>query len=180
MTLETTDISGIMILKPTIIKDDRGYFIEIFKEETFLNSIGLRFVQDNQSYSKKNVIRGLHYQTSPRQQAKLVRCIHGEILDVALDLRYKSPTYGKHFTIKLSGENNLQLFIPKGFAHGFSVLSEEAIVSYKTSDYYSKENDKSICPLDMTLGINWAISNQEAILSEKDKFAPLFFKDVTL
>lgn len=161
---------GVFIIKPKVIKDERGYFYESFSEKDFIENVGeVKFVQDNQSKSCYGVIRGLHFQNGEYAQSKLVRCIKGIILDVAVDLRKDSPTYGKHVSAMLSEDNYQQLFMPRGFAHGFSVLSEEAIVQYKCDNFYNKESENGINPFDEKLNIDWLIPNDKIILSEKDK-----------
>ena len=173
MKIETTDIPGLLILTPRVFEDSRGYFMESFREnwlEDYLPSI--RFVQENESFSKKNVLRGLHYQKSPHEQSKLVRCISGKILDVAVDLRKDSPTYLQSFKIVLSAENKKQFFIPKGMAHGFLTLEENTIVSYKVDDFYSPECERSIRYDDKDLNIDWELE-QSPILSDKDAKALL-------
>ena len=165
-----TCIDGVFIIKPKVIKDERGYFYESFSEKDFIENVGeVKFVQDNQSKSCYGVVRGLHFQNGEYAQSKLVRCIKGIILDVAVDLRKDSPTYGKHVSAILSEDNYQQLFIPRGFAHGFSVLSEEAIVQYKCDNFYNKESENGINPFDEKLNIDWLIPNDKIILSEKDK-----------
>ena len=169
-----------MILKPKVFYDDRGYFFESFNQQEFNKETGLNilFVQDNQSYSTEGVIRGLHYQIPPFEQAKLVRVISGKVLDIAIDIRKNSPTYGKYISVELSGENNLQLFIPAGFAHGFVTLSETAIFSYKCSNFYSKEHEGGIRFNDSKLNIDWQIASNEMIVSDKDKLLPEFEKHI--
>lgn len=165
-----TCIDGVFIIKPKVIKDERGYFYESFSEKDFIENVGeVKFVQDNQSKSCYGVVRGLHFQNGEYAQSKLVRCIKGIILDVAVDLRKDSPTYGKHVSAMLSEDNYQQLFMPRGFAHGFSVLSEEAIVQYKCDNFYNKESENGINPFDEKLNIDWLIPNDKIILSEKDK-----------
>ena len=165
-----TCIDGVFIIKPKVIKDERGYFYESFSEKDFIENVGeVKFVQDNQSKSCYGVVRGLHFQNGEYAQSKLVRCVKGIILDVAVDLRKDSPTYGKHVSAMLSEDNYQQLFMPRGFAHGFSVLSEEAIVQYKCDNFYNKESENGINPFDEKLNIDWLIPNDKIILSEKDK-----------
>jgi len=170
MPFKETGIQGLYVFEPKVLSDERGYFYESYNENIF-NDFGIttRFVQDNQSYSKKNTIRGLHYQLNPNAQAKLVRVIHGEVLDVAVDLRRHSPTYGKHFSVRLSADNHLQLYIPRGFAHGYSVLSETAIFFYKCDGFYHKESERGILYNDPDLAIDWLVNEQDAIVSQKDK-----------
>lgn len=171
MEKSTTNINGLVVLKSDTFTDERGYFMETFQQKWLPKTT---FVQANESFSKKNVLRGLHYQIAPYAQAKLVRCIMGSILDVAVDLRKSSPTFGQHYSIELSGENKQQLFIPQGFAHGFLTLSDWAVISYQVDNYYCKEAEKSILFNDTDLAINWGIKQQDAILSEKDKNAVSF------
>jgi len=173
-----TEIPEVMIIETTVFGDARGYFLESFNKETFEENIGgVHFVQDNESKSSKGVLRGLHFQKPPFAQAKLVRCIEGSVLDVAVDIRKGSPTYGKHVTVKLSGENKRQLFVPRGFAHGFAVLSETAIFAYKVDNTYAPEYDAGIKYDDKELNIDWCITEEEIQLSEKDKNLS-FFKDL--
>ncbi len=165
-----TDIEGVYIIEPDCFGDNRGWFMETYNEAKF-HELGIDnvFVQDNMSFSAvKGTLRGLHYQKGEHAQAKLVRVISGRVLDVAVDLRPGSPTYGRHVAVELSGENHLQLFIPRGFAHGFSVLSEEAVFQYKCDEFYHPEADGGISILDDTLGIDWKIPTEHANLSEKD------------
>jgi len=174
MPIIQTDFPGLIIFEPTVIKDSRGYFFESYSERVFQEAgINTRFVQDNQSKSSFGVIRGLHYQLNPHAQTKLVRVLSGAILDVAVDIRTGSPTYGKAFSIELSSENNKQLLIPKGFAHGFSVLSETAEVMYKCDAFYNKESEAGIIYNDASLNIDWQIPADKAIISEKDQQQPL-------
>jgi dTDP-4-dehydrorhamnose 3,5-epimerase len=172
---EQPNISGLKLFSPAVYKDERGYFFESYNQETF-NKLGIKdvFVQDNQSFSKKNVIRGLHLQVPPFAQAKLVRVIKGAVLDVAIDLRKNSPTYGQHFSVILSEENQLQFYIPVGFAHGFATLHDDTIFAYKCSQVYHKEAEKSILYNDKELNINWNI--ETPIVSAKDLQA-INFKD---
>jgi dTDP-4-dehydrorhamnose 3,5-epimerase len=170
-----TDIAGLLVFEPKVFEDNRGYFFEAYNEKIFAEAgIGIKFVQDNQSKSSYGVIRGLHYQLNPFAQAKLVRVLEGRILDVAVDIRKGSPTYGKHFDLELSAENKKQLFLPAGFAHGFSVLSETAIVLYKCNEFYSKESEGGIRFDDAGLNINWQIPSGREIVSEKDLQLPAF------
>ena len=170
MKIELTPLEGCFLLKPAVFEDNRGYFFESFNEKQFGEKIGraIKFVQDNQSYSTYGVIRGLHGQSGEQAQAKLVRVLQGEILDVAVDVRKDSHTYGQSFSTLLSAENKHQLFIPEGFLHGFSVLSEEAIVLYKCNAYYNKNAEFGVRYDDPQLNIDWKIPNQKAIISEKD------------
>ena len=170
MNFIETEIPDLIIIEPKVFKDDRGYFFESFNQQEFEKHIGkIDFVQDNESKSTFGVLRGLHFQRPPFTQAKLVRCILGSILDVVVDLRTDSPTYGRHLTIELSSEDKKQLFIPKGFAHGFVVLSPEAVFAYKVDNYYSPSHDAGIFWNDRQLGIDWRIDPGDIILSEKDK-----------
>ena len=165
-----TNIEGLTIIEPKIFGDHRGYFLETYNQEKFEETFGsVIFLQDNESKSTKGVLRGLHFQKPPFEQAKLVRCIEGEVLDVAVDIRKKSPTYGEHFSIILSGENKRQLFIPRGFAHGFVVLSETATFAYKVDNCYSPEHEDGIIWNDQSLAIDWEIDTQYVKLSDKDK-----------
>jgi len=170
MKLIKTTIEDLFVLKPTILKDERGYFVESYNLKKINKLLGdIHFVQDNESVSSRGVLRGLHFQKPPFSQSKLVRCLKGEILDVALDLRKKSKTYGLFETILLSDKNKNQLFIPKGFAHGFVVLSKSAIVSYKVDNYYNPNYESGVLWNDTDLNIDWKIKADEVILSEKDK-----------
>lgn len=173
-----TEIEGVFIIKPKIFKDERGYFYESFSEREFNEKIKeIKFVQDNQSKSSYGVVRGLHYQKGEYAQSKLVRCVKGKIIDVAVDIREGSPTFGKHVAVELNDENHLQLFIPRGFAHGFSVLSEEAIVQYKCDNYYHKDSEGGINPFDENINVEWRIPKDKVILSEKDlKWEKLIMK----
>ena len=163
-----------MVIEPRIFEDPRGYFFESFSQADFDSCVReVRFVQDNESRSSYGVMRGLHFQRPPFTQAKLVRCVRGAVLDVAVDLRKGSPTYGRHVSVELTEENHLQLFIPKGFAHGFAVLSETAVFQYKCDEFYHPEADGGISILDSSLGIEWRIPVEHAVLSEKDTRHPL-------
>jgi dTDP-4-dehydrorhamnose 3,5-epimerase len=174
MEILKTDIEGVYIIEPKIFEDSRGYFFESYNDLEFINKIGFTdFVQDNESKSSYGVMRGLHFQRPPHTQAKLVRCVRGAVLDVAVDLRKDSPTYGKHVAVELTEDNHRQLFIPKGFAHGFSVLSDTAVFQYKCDDFYHPECDGGINILDESLGIDWKIPKDKAILSDKDTKHPL-------
>ncbi len=165
-----TQLNGVVIIEPTIFGDERGYFYESFKDEEFRREVcDTTFVQDNQSKSSRGVLRGLHFQAPPYSQSKLVRVVSGKVLDVAVDIRKGSPTYGEHVAVELSAENNRQLFIPRGFAHGFVVLSEEAVFQYKCDNYYCRESEGSIMWNDIALGIDWRIPESDVTLSEKDK-----------
>jgi dTDP-4-dehydrorhamnose 3,5-epimerase len=171
----TTDIPGLFVLQPQVFEDNRGHFFESYNAQKFAgHGLDLVFVQDNQSQSAYGVVRGLHYQLPPHAQTKLVRVLQGTILDVALDIRQGSPTFGRHFAIELSAGNKKQLFIPKGFAHGFSVLSEKAVVMYKCDAFYNKESDAGILFNDPALGIDWKLSADRVIVSDKDKQLPTF------
>jgi dTDP-4-dehydrorhamnose 3,5-epimerase len=173
MKIETTPIQDLVIIKPAVFEDDRGYFMESFNQQSLQEAgINIQFVQDNQSFSKRGTLRGLHYQNPPFAQTKLVRVLQGEIMDVAVDLRKNSPTYGQHFAIQLSAENNKQLMIPQGFAHGFSVLSETAVVMYKCDQFYNKASEGGIRFDDPALNIDWGIDLKTAIVSEKDLVLP--------
>lgn len=174
MNFIPTNLSGCFVLEPRIFQDDRGYFMESFNENTFEAGVGqkVHFVQDNQSFSSKGVLRGLHYQTGEHAQAKLVRVLHGEVLDVAVDLRPESPSYGQSFSILLSGENQKQLFIPRGFAHGFLVTSETAAFFYKCDNFYNAASEGGLIYNDPTLNINWGFPEDKLIISEKDVILP--------
>lgn len=173
MEIIKTDIEGLIIIKPQIFKDSRGYFFESFSQREFNEKVTpIQFVQDNESCSSYGVMRGLHFQKPPYTQSKLVRCVKGSVLDVAIDIRKGSPTYGKHVAVELSAENHLQFFIPKGFAHGYAVLSKEAIFQYKCDEFYTPKSEGGIQLMDESLGINWPISADDAILSDKDKKYP--------
>jgi dTDP-4-dehydrorhamnose 3,5-epimerase len=175
MNLIKTMIDGLVVLQPTIFKDHRGYFIESYSQKNINNLIGdINFIQENESESSRCVLRGLHFQKPPHTQSKLVRCLKGKVLDVALDLRNDSKTYGMIETTLLSEENKNQLFIPKGFAHGFVVLSETAVFSYKVDNYYNPESESGIIWDDPDLNIDWKINKKEIIVSEKDNNLPTF------
>lgn len=170
-----TEINGLWLIEPKVFSDSRGYFMEAFKKEEFEKHIGkVDFIQDNESKSSFGVLRGLHYQKGEYSQAKLVRVIKGEVLDVAVDLRRSSPTFGKHVSVLLTEENKRQLFIPRGFAHGFLVLSEEAIFTYKVDNAYVPQSEASILYCDESLAIDWPIADFQIIISEKDKQAKVF------
>ncbi len=174
MPFITTEFSGLMVFEPRIFEDSRGYFFESFNDRIFREAgVGTHWVQDNQSSSSYGVIRGLHFQLPPNAQTKLVRVLHGEILDVVVDIRKGSPTYGKVFSIELTAENKKQLLVPRGFAHGFSVLSPKAEVLYKCDGFYSKESEGGIIYNDPALNIDWRIPADEAIVSEKDMVLPV-------
>lgn len=169
MNVIKTDIEGVYIIEPKVFKDARGYFFESYSKRDFDEKVApVNFVQDNESCSTRGVMRGLHFQRPPFTQTKLVRCVKGAVLDVAVDIRKGSPTYGKHVAVELTEENHLQFFIPKGFAHGFAVLSDVAVFQYKCDEFYHPEADGGISILDDSLGIDWHIDPTEAILSEKD------------
>lgn len=170
-----TKINDLKIIEPSVFKDNRGYFLESYNKIKFDEFIGnVSFIQDNESKSSKGILRGLHFQKPPFDQAKLVRCIEGKVLDVAVDLRNKSKTYGHHVAIELSGENKKQLFVPRGFAHGFLVLSEFAIFAYKVDNIYAPKYDAGIKWNDRELNIDWGIEHSKVIVSEKDSVLPYF------
>ena len=170
-----TAIPDVYIIEPSVFGDHRGYFLESFNLESFEENIyPIKFVQDNESKSSRGVLRGLHFQKPPYDQAKLVRCIEGRVMDVAVDIRKGSPTYGKHLALELSGENKRQLFIPRGFAHGFSVLSETAVFAYKVDNRYAPASDSGIRFDDKELNIDWGLTEEDIQLSEKDKNLPSF------
>lgn len=165
-----TELEGCMIIEPKVFGDDRGYFFESFNQKQFEENVGkVDFVQDNESRSSRGVLRGLHFQLPPYNQAKLVRCIEGEVLDVAVDLRKESVTFGQHVAVILSDENKRQLFVPRGFAHGFVVLSRSAIFSYKVDNWYAPDHDSGIVWNDPDIGIDWQIDEDSILLSGKDK-----------
>ena len=173
-----TEISDVYIIEPSVFGDNRGYFLESFNLEKFEENVyPIKFVQDNESKSSRGVLRGLHFQKPPFDQAKLVRCIEGRVLDVAVDIRKGSLTYGKHVAIELTGENKRQLFVPRGFAHGFSVLSDTAVFAYKVDNRYAPESDSGIRFDDKELNIDWGLNKERIQLSEKDKNLS-FFKDL--
>lgn len=167
-------IPEVVLIKPTLFGDERGYFMESFRQDKFEDAIGHKvdFIQDNESKSTKGVLRGLHFQQPPYAQSKLVRVIEGKVLDVAVDIRQGSPTYGQYVIAELSAENKHQLFVPRGFAHGFVVLSDSAIFAYKVDNYYSPECDRGLAFDDVTLNIDWQLSEEELKLSEKDQKQP--------
>lgn len=170
MEVIKTAIEGPVIIEPKVFGDSRGYFFESFSQRDFEVQVRkINFVQDNESMSSYGVVRGLHFQRPPYAQSKLVRCVKGKVLDVVVDIRKGSPTYGKHIAVELSEENHRQVFIPRGFAHGFAVLSESAVFQYKCDNFYAPEADGGISILDESLGIDWKISLEEALLSEKDR-----------
>ena len=169
-----TELEGVVILEPRLFKDDRGYFFESFSQREFDEKVRpVKFVQDNESKSVYGVLRGLHFQKPPFAQSKLVRVIQGAVLDVAVDIRVGSPTYGKHVAVELTAENHRQLFIPRGFAHGFSVLTDEVVFQYKCDNFYAPQSEGAIAWNDPALGIDWRIPEASVILSEKDKHHPL-------
>jgi len=174
MNFISTKLEGCIVIEPKIFNDERGYFLESFNENTFQKGIGkqIHFVQDNQSYSTKGVLRGLHYQTGEHAQAKLVRVLQGEVLDVVVDLRPDSKTYGEYVSVLLSAENQKQLFIPRGFAHGFLVVSETATFFYKCDNFYNKESEGGIIYNDGSLNIDWKFPIEELIISDKDLILP--------
>ncbi|MCZ8330041.1 MAG: dTDP-4-dehydrorhamnose 3,5-epimerase [Flavobacterium sp.] len=174
MNFVPTKLAGCYVIEPKIILDERGYFMESFNEKTFQEGVeqAVHFVQDNQSFSTKGVLRGLHYQTGEHAQAKLVRVLQGEVLDVAVDIRPDSPTFGQYEAVLLSDENKKQFFVPRGFAHGFLVLSETATFFYKCDNFYNKESEGGIAYNDKTINIDWQFSFENLIISEKDKVQP--------
>ena len=174
MTATETKLKGCFIIEPQIFKDNRGYFFESFNQDSFNELIGeaIDFIQDNESFSSKGVLRGLHFQTGDSAQAKLIRVIRGRVLDVVVDLRKDSVTFSKHFSIELSEENKTQLFVPRGFAHGFIVLSDTAIFSYKCDNFYNKASEQGLRYDDPSLGIDWKLPANEFIVSEKDLVLP--------
>ena len=172
MEVIKTEIDGVVIIEPRIFKDDRGYFYESFSQREFEEKVcRTTFVQDNQSKSSYGVLRGLHFQKPPYCQSKLVRCIKGAVLDVAVDVRKGSPTFGKYVAVELTEENHRQFFVPRGFAHGFAVLSDEAVFQYKCDNFYNKESEGSVAWNDPELGIDWRIPFDKVLLSEKDKLS---------
>ncbi|WP_179317156.1 dTDP-4-dehydrorhamnose 3,5-epimerase [Winogradskyella undariae] len=174
MTIKETKLEGCYILQPNIFKDKRGYFIESFNQKTFNSLLGLdvKFVQDNESKSSKGVLRGLHYQLGEHGQAKLVRVVKGAVLDVAVDVREGSKTFGQHVAVELTEENKTQLFVPRGFAHGFIVLEDETIFSYKCDNYYNKASEAGLIYNDKDLNIDWKLPSTDFILSDKDIILP--------
>lgn len=175
MNLIKTPFDGVVILEPTIYEDARGYFFESWNRKT-LDDLGFKYdwVQDNQSKSAKGTVRGIHYQKPPHAQTKLIQALQGTILDVVVDLRQDSPTFGRHFSVELSDETHRQLLIPKGFGHGYSVQSETAVIAYKCDDFYAPESEGGINPFDNELSIEWCAEQSNAILSEKDKISQSF------
>ncbi len=173
MEVITTSLDGVVIIKPRLFEDERGYFFESFSQRDFEDQVRpIQFVQDNESKSSYGVLRGLHFQKPPFAQSKLVRVIKGAVLDVAVDIRKGSPTFGQHVAVELTGENHLQFFIPRGFAHGFSVLSDEVVFQYKCDNFYAPQNEGALAWDDPDLGIDWEIPSEKVILSEKDKHHP--------
>jgi len=174
MNFISTDITDVIIIEPKVHGDSRGYFVETFRQDKLEEFLGYKvnFCQDNESKSSKGVLRGLHYQLAPDAQTKLVRVIQGRVLDVAVDIRKNSPTFGQHVAVELSAENKRQLFVPRGFAHGFVVLEDETVFAYKVDNYYSPENDRGILFNDEALGIDWILEHNLLNLSEKDKVQP--------
>ena len=174
MNIIQTSIPGVLIIESRVFKDSRGYFFESFSQREFDEKVtpilghSINFVQDNESMSSYGVMRGLHFQTMPYTQSKLVRCVKGAVLDVAVDIRKGSPTYGQHVAVELTEDNHRQFFVPRGFAHGFAVLSETAVFQYKCDNYYAPANDGGISIKDDSLGIDWRIPTENALLSEKD------------
>ena len=180
MNVITTKIDGVVIIEPRVFEDARGYFFESFSQREFVEKVSpVDFVQDNESKSSFGVIRGLHFQRPPYTQSKLVRCVKGAVLDVAVDIRKESPTYGQHVAVELTEDNHRQLFIPKGFAHGFAVLSDIAVFQYKCDEFYHPESEGGISLMDTDLGIDWRVPMDKAILSEKDMKHPLFKDFIT-
>ena len=181
MKITKTNIEGVVIIEPRIFEDARGYFFEAFSEQTFRDEVcDIHFVQDNESKSSYGVVRGLHFQLPPHAQSKLVRVVKGRVLDVAVDIRRSSPTFGEVVAVELSEDNHRQLFIPQGFAHGYAVLSEEAIFEYKCDNYYAPESEGAIAWNDAALAIDWQIPADKVILSEKDKHHPTLAECKTL
>lgn len=175
MNVIKTDIEGLVIIEPRLFRDARGYFFESFSEREFAEKVApVKFVQDNESRSSYGVLRGLHFQKPPYAQAKLVRVVKGRVLDVAVDLRKGSPTYGKYVAVELSEDNHLQFFIPRGFAHGFCVLSDEVVFQYKCDNYYAPQSEGALIWNDPDLGIDWRIPEEDVVLSDKDKCHPAF------
>lgn len=175
MNVIKTEIDGVLIIEPRLFRDARGYFFESFSQREFDEKVRhIDFCQDNESMSSYGVMRGLHFQRPPFTQSKLVRCVRGRVLDVALDIRKGSPTYGRHVAVELTEDNHLQFFIPRGFAHGFAVLSETAVFQYKCDNFYHPEADGGISILDDSLGIDWRIPTAHSNLSDKDTKHPLF------
>jgi dTDP-4-dehydrorhamnose 3,5-epimerase len=178
MNFIPTNLADCFIIEPKVFKDERGYFMESFNQKTFQNGIGqaINFVQDNQSFSTKGVLRGLHFQTGIHAQSKLVRVLQGEVLDVAVDIRPKSVTFGQHVSVVLTGENHTQFFVPKGFAHGFLVLSETATFFYKCDNFYNAASEGGIIYNDPKINIDWKFPEQQLLISEKDQILPTLEK----
>ncbi|WP_297440850.1 dTDP-4-dehydrorhamnose 3,5-epimerase [Sulfurimonas sp.] len=178
MKFTRASIEDIIIIEPDIHGDSRGYFLESYREDKLEEFLGFKinFIQDNESRSSRGVLRGLHYQLPPSAQTKLVRVIKGSVLDVAVDIRKGSPTFGKHVSVELNSENKKQLLVPRGFAHGFVVLEDDTIFAYKVDNYYSPENDRGIAFDDDSLGIDWLVPKDELLLSAKDKTQPILSK----
>ena len=177
MNIIETGIEGLVLVDPKVFGDDRGYFVEVFNENEFAEKVGpVHFVQDNESKSRYGVVRGLHFQKGEHAQAKLVRVVSGAVLDVAVDIRPGSPTYGKWHAEELTGENHRMMFIPRGFAHGFSVLSEEVVFQYKCDNFYCPSSEGAIAWNDPALAIDWRIPEADVILSEKDKHHPFLYE----
>lgn len=175
MNVIVTPIEGLIVIEPQVFQDSRGFFFETYNEDRYLKAgVNARFVQDNMSQSQYGVVRGLHFQKGDAAQAKLVQCIEGKVLDVAVDLRHNSKTYGEWYAVELSADNHRQFFIPRGFAHGFSVLSERALFSYKCDNLYCPTAEGGILPIDTTLNIDWQVPQAEMILSDKDRRHPSF------
>lgn len=175
MNVIKTDIEGLVIIEPRLFRDARGYFFESFSEREFAEKVApVKFVQDNESRSSYGVLRGLHFQKPPYAQAKLVRVVKGRVLDVAVDLRKGSPTYGKYVAVELSEDNHLQFFLPRGFAHGFCVLSDEVVFQYKCDNYYAPQSEGAVIWNDPDLGIDWRIPQVDVVLSDKDRCHPAF------
>jgi dTDP-4-dehydrorhamnose 3,5-epimerase len=173
MNIQPSELSGVVLITPSVMRDDRGYFFEAYSKKRYEEICGpVEFVQDNVSESKRNTIRGLHYQVGEFAQGKLCKVLSGRVIDVAVDVRFGSPTFGRHVAVELSDENSAQLWIPPGFAHGFSVLSESAVFHYKCTSYYSREHERAIRFNDPVLGIQWNVA--EPLVSPKDGAAPLF------
>jgi len=181
MRITETEIPGVLVIQPQVLGDHRGYFIESFNKTNFPSQYQhVNFVQDNESKSSLGVLRGLHYQLAPYCQSKLVRVVQGSVIDVAVDIRKGSPTFGKHVAVELTGENKKQMFVPRGFAHGFVVTSKDTIFSYKCDNFYNLEHDRGILFNDPALGIDWGVETSKLILSDKDKKQPLLKDAVDL
>jgi dTDP-4-dehydrorhamnose 3,5-epimerase len=175
MKVTTTPIEGLLIIEPRIFPDDRGYFYESYNQQKYRDAgIDVNFVQDNQSSSSKGTLRGLHAQAPPYGQGKLVRVTQGRVIDVAVDIRKKSPTYGQHFSVELSADNHLQFWVPEGFLHGFYTLEDDTIFAYKITNFYNKESEIGVKITDQALGINWGLPTDNIILSPKDEVLPDF------